>query len=326
MSDNQRKLARALFYTRNIVRDASLQSIFRARLPAILATADRYSRSELAERVSYYNKLSAPLGAEEYKATVASIPIKSSLYYYDLKEHARYFPRRFGLNFEFGDIIRVPARPSFVKSRPIRPDNQNSILMKLNKFRHFYFPPDPVAFADKRPQAVWRGISNNPLRKELVSRYRGHALADVAFSNRKARGAGGVMHLSEASQMAYRYIISIEGNDVGTNTKWIFASNSVCMMPRPTVETWFMEGRVEPGVHYVELRRDFADLEEKIRYFEANPADARQIVANANAWARTFRDEPRERLISLLVMAKYFVLTGQLEPDPRIADLIGPLV
>jgi hypothetical protein len=323
MSDNQRKLARALFYARNIARDASPQSIFRARLPAILATADRYPRAGIADRVGYYNKLSAPFDAREYKATVATIPLEASLYYYDLKEHARYFPRRFGLDFEFGDLTWVPVRPSFVKSRPIRPDNQNSILMKLNKFRHFNFLRDPVAFADKRPQAVWRGISNNPLRRELVSRYQGHALADVAFSNRKGRGSGGVMHLSEQEQMAYRYVVSVEGNDVGTNTKWIFASNSVCMMPRPTVETWFMEGRVEPGVHYVELRRDFADLEEKIGYFEAHPAEARQIVANANAWTRIFRDEPRERLISLLVMVKYFALSGQLEPDPRIADLIG---
>jgi hypothetical protein len=308
---------------RNIARDASLQSIFRARLPAILATADRYSRADLAERVNYCNKLSAPLGAEEYKATVATIPIKASLYYYDLKEHARYFPRRFGLNFEFGDIVRVPARASFVKSRPIRPDNRNSILMKLNKFRHFYFPPDPVAFENKKPMAVWRGADSNELRRVLVARYAGHPLVDAALADRRGHGPTGPAFVSQEDQMAYRYILSIEGHDVGTNTKWIFASNSVCMMPRPTVETWFMEGRVEPDVHYVELRRDFADLEEKIRYFEANPGDARRIVANANAWAATFRDEPRERLISLLVMAKYFALTGQLDPDPRIADLIG---
>jgi hypothetical protein len=323
MSNSRRKLERALFYMRNIARDASLQSIFRARLPAILATADRYSRADLAERVNYCNKLSAPLADEEYKATVATIPLKASLYYYDLKEHARYFPRRFGLNFEFGDLVRVPARASFVKSRPIRPDNRNSILMKLNKFRHFYFPPDPVAFEDKKPMAVWRGADSNELRRVLVARYAGHPLVDAALADRRGHGPTGPAFVSQEGQMAYRYILSIEGHDVGTNTKWIFASNSVCMMPRPTVETWFMEGRVEPDVHYVELRRDFADLEEKIRYFEAHPADARRIVANANAWAETFRDEPRERLISLLVMAKYFVLTGQLDPDPRIAGLIG---
>jgi hypothetical protein len=84
-----------------------------------------------------------------------------------------------------------------------------------------------------------------------------------------------------------------------------------------------MEGLVEAGTHYVPLRPDFDDLEEKILYYERHPDEALAIIATANAYVRTFLDEPREQLISLLVMYKYFVLTGQLEPDRRYAGLIG---
>jgi hypothetical protein len=318
VSTFRRKFERVFYYARNIARDASPQGIFRRRLPAILHRADAYDRAELAARVNYYNKLSEPFVETSFAATVGSIPMNRTIYYYDLKEHARYFPRSFRLNFRFGDIVRIPERPSFVKSRGLVADNRNSVLMKLNFLR------DPVAFADKRPQAVWRGISNNPLRRELVSRYQGHPLADVAFSNRKGRGSGGVMHLSEQEQMAFRYILAVEGHDVATNLKWVLASNSLCLMPAPTAETWFMEGRLKPGEHYVELRRDFADLEDRIRHFEAHPAEAQEIVANANAFVRRFRDERREQLIGLLVMYKYFVLSGQMEADPRLADLIAP--
>jgi len=323
MEKYRRKVARILYYARNIARDAAPQGLFRRRLASLLAEAGAHARDGIADRINYCNKLTGPLHEKEFRGTVASISRQGSLYYYDLKEYARYFPRSFRLNYRYGDLVEVPDRPSFVKSRPLGSDNAAAILVKLDKFRHFQFPGDPIPFADKQPRAVWRGINNNPLRVTLVEHHGNSPFADVAVSNRKGRGSGGVMHLSEQEQMAYRYIISIEGNDVATNTKWIFASNSVCMMPRPTVETWFMEGRLRPGEHFAEVRRDFADLEEKILHYEAHPDEARAIIANANAWAATFRDEKRERLVSLLVMAKYFVLTGQMEAGPDLAGLIA---
>jgi len=35
-------------------------------------------------------------------------------------------------------------------------------------------------------------------------------------------------------------------------------------MPPPTYETWFAEGHLEPGVHYVPLAPDFSDLAERV--------------------------------------------------------------
>ena len=121
--------------------------------------------------------------------------------------------------------------------------------------------------------------------------------------------------------MKYRYIISIEGNDVASNLKWIMASNSLCLMPAPVYETWFMEGTLQPGLHYVQLRSDFADLEEKILHYEKHPDQAREIVRNANAYVKQFAHRRREQVLSLLVLYKYFALTGQLEPNPKVAAL-----
>jgi hypothetical protein len=94
-------------------------------------------------------------------------------------------------------------------------------------------------------------------------------------------------------------------------------------MPLPNHETWFMEGRLEAGKHYALLRDDFEDLEEKILYYERNFGEALQIIRNANAFAEQFRNAARERLVALLVLYKYFVLTGQLEADDRISGLIA---
>jgi hypothetical protein len=94
-------------------------------------------------------------------------------------------------------------------------------------------------------------------------------------------------------------------------------------MPRPTCETWFMESRLEPGKHYVELREDFADLGDRIAYYEKHPDEALGIIANANLYTAQFFDARREQILSLLVMYKYFVASGQIEPDDEAHALIG---
>jgi hypothetical protein len=211
---------------------------------------------------------------------------------------------------------------TFLKSRPRDVDNQNGILMKLNKFRHYYMPADTRSFFDKKPIAVWRGGSHNRKRRALVRRYRNSPLCDIAPT--AGDDADASKFLAPDEQMAFRYIVCIEGNDLASNLKWTMASNSLCLMPPPTNESWFMESRLVPGTHYVELADDFEDLEDKILYYESHPDEAQEIVRNANRHVDQFLDAPREQLLSLLVLYKYFIATRQIEPDQAIAELIWP--
>ena len=89
------------------------------------------------------------------------------------------------------------------------------------------------------------------------------------------------------------------------------SSNSIAIMPRPKFESWFMEGRLQGGVHYIEIKDDYSDLEEKIRYYSTHPEEAKAIIRNAHAFVDQFRDKEREELISLLVLEKYFRHTRQ---------------
>lgn len=321
-----RKIDRIIYYLRNIARDAAPQGLFRKRLPSILKTAARYDRDYLRRRLDYYNQLTSSIPPPSHATTVGRIPMDASMYYYDLKEHARYFPRSLGLNCLFGDVKQTPDLPSIVKVRPIEGDNQNAIVMKLVKFRHFYLPRDPLPFREKKPLAVWRGgqKKNNPRREALVRGHRNGSLCDVGYTRARSPDVPTVGFLRPDEQMAFKYVISIEGNDVATNLKWILGSNSLCLQPRPRLETWFMEGRLDAGRHYVEVRDDFEDLEERIEYYERHEDEALEIIRNANAHAAQFLDEDRERLLSLLVLARYFAATGQLPADPAVADLVLP--
>lgn len=82
-------------------------------------------------------------------------------------------------------------------------------------------------------------------------------------------------------------------------------------MPRPTCETWFMEGRLIPNYHYVEIKSDFSDLIERTNYYIENPDKAQEIIDHAHDYIRQFQDKKREKLISLLVLDKYFTLTNE---------------
>ena len=91
--------------------------------------------------------------------------------------------------------------------------------------------------------------------------------------------------LSVGKQLSYRYILSLEGNDVATDLKWKLAQNSVVVMPPPTRESWLMEGLLLPWVHYVPLYRP-EDLESTLRWLDSHESACLRIIANAREWMR----------------------------------------
>jgi hypothetical protein len=317
MATLQRNAQKLIYYARNAMRDIAPPVLFRRQLGRLLDQA-RLSDASVRERLNYYNTLREPFSPSPDSVPVSRLPSDRSMYYYDLKEFTRYFDPGLRIDLEFGDVIEVPKMPSIVKDRPIIGDNSNGVLFKLNKFRHFHMPADDVAFAEKHPLVVWRGELNNPIRTLLLEAARDLPICDVGTPRATAPAEYRKPYLTIDQQRRYRYIISLEGNDVATNLKWIMSSNSLCLMPPPTYETWFAEGQLEPDVHYVPLAPDFSDLADRVHHLERHPAEAQRIVAAANAYCRKFADERAEQAISLLVLYKYFVLSRQIEPDPEV--------
>ena len=107
--------------------------------------------------------------------------------------------------------------------------------------------------------------------------------------------------------------MSLEGNDVASNLKWVMSSNSIAVTPRLTCETWFMEGTLKPNYHYIEVNDDFSNLEERLQYYIDHPEEAEAIIKHAHEYVDQFRDKEREKLISLLVLKKYFEITNKVE-------------
>ena len=93
---------------------------------------------------------------------------------------------------------------------------------------------------------------------------------------------------------------------MATNLKWLMSTNCIAVMPRPTCESWFMEGTLIPDYHYIEIKPDFSDVEERIAYYEQHPDEAQLIIDHAHDYVSQFRDKERERIIAYLVVRKYF--------------------
>lgn len=313
-----------LYYMRSFARYAVPKSLLHRRLPSLLAEIDaRADRDYIRERADYYNKLSSPadiLGGGNCSApqlsemTYRQRP-RPTAYFFDAYEYTRFFDDSLRWRYLFGDVTHTPEAASIVKSRPIAGDNANSVLLNLDKNRHFCFLHDGIDFESKIDRLIFRAyISHKPHRIRFFEQWYGHQMCDLGECDPHCRDYP-EWHRPKISfyeQLKYKFILALEGNDVATNLKWIMSSNSLAVMPRPRYETWFMEGRLIPDYHYVAIRDDYADLPERLQYYIDHPDQARAIVENANRYVAQFADRHREQLISLLTLDKYFRMTGQL--------------
>lgn len=324
------KPVKLFYYLRALVRSLVPAAWCRYRLAAKLACIEtRPDAAYIRERVAYYNKVRAPFSlAEAERGVVKNGGIVrfvgriadfkfctcQKVYYIDLREVARYFPPEAIISYYPGDIYEHLPRPSLVKSRLLTAGHENSVLLKLDKHRHFMFVNDPYTWEEKADRLVFRGkIRASRHRCPFLERYFGHPMVDagVVGRNEGYPEAWESPKMSIEEHLRYKFILALEGNDVASNLKWVMSSNSIAVMTRPTCETWFMEGRLEAGVHYIALADDLSDLEAQLNYYIAHPEEAKRIIANAHAWVAQFRDEAREELIALQVMQQYLSQSGQ---------------
>ncbi|EPV8514765.1 glycosyl transferase family 90 [Vibrio parahaemolyticus] len=289
--------------------------VYRAQAKRLLSTLTEAEKQYCFERVNYYNKCGQPFTVDSREQSYAKIgefkKTKGWTYFFDTRQVIRYFPSEFKFNYINGDVTHIPNVPSFIKSRPIHGDNQNSVVLKLNQIRHFKFVDDEMSYHDKKDMVAWRGVGFQPHRQTVIHAFYDHPQCNIGQTRPQEGQPWEKGFMSIEEQLQYKFLLCIEGNDVATNLKWAMSSNSLVIMSKPKYETWFMEGKLEAGIHYVEVQDDYSDLPEKMDYYLANEQEALAIIENAHQWVEQFKDKRKERLISLMVADKYFTLSHQ---------------
>lgn len=274
-----------------------------------------YDIDYIRKRVNYYNKLDKNISLSDSVGSLMNFKRgkKGKTYFFDTCEYTRYFHPILRVDFKFGDINYVPAEPSIVKSRPINGNNTNSVILKLNKIRHFTFVHDKKDFSKKKNMLVSRNFVDQPHRIKFLEMYNNHQQCNIGMINKDDNHQNlWKEKLTIEEQLDYKFILCLEGNDVASNLKWVMSSHSLAVMPSPKYETWFMEGTLIPNYHFVQIKDDYSDLEERMEYYIKHPDEAQEIIKNAHQYIEPFRVKQREDLISLLVLEKYFYKTNQI--------------
>lgn len=284
--------------------------IYKAQCKSLLSTLSESDKAELAKRVDYYNKLKGSFNIDEpSSAQIGSFKkTKGWTYFFDIRAVIRYFDNRLKFNYLNGDVTHVPDVPSFLKSRPVGDNNHNAIVLKLNKIRHFNFVSDSIPYSSKKDMVAWRGVGYQPHRLEVIRAFYDHPQCNIGQTKPYLGMPWEKGYMTIEEQLQYKFLLCIEGNDVATNLKWAMSSNSLVIMSKPKYETWFMEGRLEAGKHYVQVKDDYSDLIEKMDYYLTHESEALAIIGHANRWVEQFKNKKTEKLISLLVADKYFNL------------------
>ncbi len=310
------KNTKAVYYMRCVCRRIIPSAFFRMRRESLISKAKkRHDFDYIMERVNYYNKLQFCTQPLSKGFQIRSLKKDGgSSYFYDTHEFTRWFDPDKIIATEWGDVTYIPDEPAIVKSRPISGDNKNSVVMKLDKIRHFLFVDDNRAWEEKCDRVIFRGkIPGKEKRERFFNMYFGDPLCDLGDTSRNGIVEWHTGKRTLDEHLQFKFILALEGNDVASNLKWVMSSASVAVMPRPEFETWFMEGRLIPDYHYIEIKPDFSDLHERIQYYLNRPDEAKKIIHNANEYVRQFRDNEREKIISVLTLDKYISLVNECE-------------
>ena len=326
MNKNQIQKVKFFYYLRNTFLLLVPSIFFRISLQSKLKKINQYNVKSIKARVDYYNQINEEFHLSENSVTSDELffnqilklkkrfinkkPVKKrTTYFFDLFSVFSFFPKENKLDYKFGDITYTFPSPTIVKSRPIL-HSKNSVIMGLNKVRHFNFIEDQIDFMEKKDMAIWRGYAkNSKKRKYFIRNYYNVPIFDIGQHAPKVNEPWYKAYMPISKQLKYKFIFCIEGADTATNIKWVMSSNSVCVMPNPKYETWFMEGKLKPDFHYISIKDDFSDAEKKINFFIKHPSRVKSIIANANDFVMQFKDLKKEKLISLLVLEKYFSLS-----------------
>ncbi|KAA8707623.1 glycosyl transferase family 90 [Helicobacter canis] len=339
------------------------QALLESKLKSIF-TLDARTLDSIAARVAHYHKLNAhfspkPFALPSTKPVRDTIvpphfgylrdnklsKDHSSVYFYDSYQWTRCFPDHFVWNYEFSDVNYYLASPAITKTRPIDSrvevaleskasldtdtcappqTNHTSILLQLEKHRHFSFIHDPIPYEKKRDLLFFRGACPQEHRSRFLRQYFSHPLCDLGHTGAPSEHPAYTKpKIPKKEHLHYKFLLSLEGNDVASNLKWILGSNSLCIMPKPRYESWFMEERLEANVHYALLNDDYGNLDSLLEFFTAHPKDAKEIIHNANAYCQAFQNPHIEEACNLLVLRKYFYLSDQGDLSPNERALLG---
>lgn len=95
--------------------------------------------------------------------------------------------------------------------------------------------------------------------------------------------------IDRTDMVYYKYILDIDGAaSTWDATAWKLNSGSVIFKPKSAWAQWFYEelnspGGYQSGIHYIEIRDDFTDIQEKYDWCEEHPQECMEMIRRCKA-------------------------------------------
>lgn len=221
-----------------------------------------------------------------------------------------------------GDIKSIDNNYPVITKTCLINKSDNSVLLPLAIKRHWLpilnVHKYDIPFDKKMNKVIWRGKTTGPSKStdekasrfDLVKKYLNkNSDINVGFSSKSPKDKVDKSYIkypiSMEKQLKYKYIIVVEGNDKASCLQWCLFSNSLVLMPKPAIVSWFMETDLKEYVHYVPLKNDFSDLEEKFEWCKNNQRECKKIINNSTNYVKCFCDPKREQKLIYDVIQKY---------------------
>ncbi|KAI9874887.1 MAG: hypothetical protein M1830_009177 [Pleopsidium flavum] len=148
-----------------------------------------------------------------------------------------------------------------------------------------------IGFYEKNRRLLWRGnVATSPeIRGDFMEATKGKKWADVKALDWGSKEDIEANLLPMGDHCRYMFLAHTEGRSFSGRGKYLQNCRSVFVAHKLQWKE-LHHGALEssgPNANYVEVERDFSDLEAKIEYLVAHPDEAKRIADNS---VRTFRD------------------------------------
>jgi hypothetical protein len=150
---------------------------------------------------------------------------------------------------------------------------------------------DGWPWSKKLPKLLWRGATMGlELREKFLEVTTDKPWADVKALNWRDKDSMANNLKSMPEHCQYKYLAHTEGNSYSGRLKYLQSCQSVVVAPRMD---WIQHHHPlmqssGPQQNFLEVERNYEDLEEKISWLQAHDREAQRIATNS---VKTFREQ-----------------------------------
>lgn len=209
----------------------------------------------------------------------------------------------------YGEHGSTEELPVIRKSRKV--EDTRGIVYDLRSLRYngpcTLVDQHDIPWEKKNNNVIWRGATTGEsTRENFVKNYANEF--NIGFSSTKQKPHLKLFQKNRVSikdQLKSKFIVSLQGNDLASNIRWVLHSNSVLVMPEPKWTSWTMETKLIPGVHYLQLNSDLSNLHDLLEWANANDKQCRAIALNGKSFVAQFLDQTHDLPVRMNLLKEY---------------------